>query len=89
MAAGWGFACAMFWMAYFFVRAELGANASLSPGDELVLTAAGGLFLWTIAGFSISVVGLFNTSLAAGSTPILLALPVPGIATNEGASTKQ
>ena len=52
LGTAWGFACAMFWMAYFIIVSQ---NAAI-PGthDPLVVNFALGLFLTTIVGLALS-----------------------------------
>lgn len=63
LAAGWGFACAMFWMAYFTIRAEMIAT----PGfvDPIILQFALGLFVWTAVGLVISLILIARGNAAA------------------------
>lgn len=52
LGIGWGFACAMFWMAYFLIRQESVQKPELA--DPLVLNTALALFVATIIGMAIS-----------------------------------
>ena len=56
LAAGWGFACGMMWMAFFLIRDE----ATLDPDkfDLIVLYGAGILFAWTLLGLGLSLVSI-------------------------------
>lgn len=62
LSTGWGFACAMFWMAYFFIHAEFKANPDLA--DPVVETGALVLFIWTLVGLSLSFVAIFKQAKA-------------------------
>lgn len=54
LGVGWGFACAMFWMAYFLIRQEFALKPETA--DPLVLYVCLGLFLATVAGLLASLV---------------------------------
>ena len=56
LTAGWGFACAMFWMAYFIIAADL--STSPRDADPIVEYFALGLFIWTLIGFGLALLGL-------------------------------
>ena len=57
LGIGWGFACAMFWMAFFQTR----RNNSLMPetADPLVLYVCFALFITTIAGLAVSLLQIW------------------------------
>jgi drug/metabolite transporter (DMT)-like permease len=60
LGVGWGFSCAMFWMAYFQIRRDY----ALMPetADPLVLNVCLALFITTIVGLTASLFQLLRTS---------------------------
>jgi hypothetical protein len=60
LGVGWGFACAMFWMAFFQIR----RNNALMPesADPLVLYVCLALFLITIVGLVASLLEISRTA---------------------------
>jgi hypothetical protein len=59
LTAGWGFACAMFWMSFFGHLGEvLAATPPVwSAREERLTMIIGALFLLTVAGLVLSLVG--------------------------------
>ena len=58
LGVGWGFACAMFWMAFFQIR----RNNVLTPegADPLVLYVCLALFITTISGLGMSLLQIWQ-----------------------------
>ena len=51
LTAGWGFACAMFWMSYFgHLEGVLKAGAGVDPHEHRLTMIIGAMFALTIAG---------------------------------------
>lgn len=59
LGVGWGFACAMFWMAFFQIR----RNYALTPeaSDPIVLSVCLALFVTTIVGLMASLIQISRT----------------------------
>ncbi len=59
LTGGWGFACAMLWMAFFLYL----QNYQFEPEtvDPIELVFVSGLFLWAIIGFSLSLTAIIKT----------------------------
>ena len=51
LTGGWGFSCAIFWMAYFIIAGEHSNNPR--DADPIVEAFALGLFCWSIIGFGL------------------------------------
>lgn len=60
LGMGWGFACAMFWMAFFQIR----RNYALAPetADPIVLYACLALFIITVVGLTASLFQILRTT---------------------------
>ena len=58
LAAGWGFACAMFWMSYFGHLGDLmQAGASVDEREQRLTMIIGALFALTVAGLLLTLLG--------------------------------
>jgi len=60
LTGGWGFACAIFWMAYFIIAGDLSDSAR--DADPIVEVFALGLFCWTLLGFGLALTALASSS---------------------------
>lgn len=57
LAAGWGFACAMFWMSFFSHYEGVLQAAEVSAREQRLTMIIGGLFALTAAGLVLSLAG--------------------------------
>ena len=58
LTAGWGFACAMFWMSYFgHLEGVLKAGAAVDPHERRLTMIIGAMFAVTVAGFVLALTG--------------------------------
>lgn len=60
LIGGWGFACAMFWMAFFLYLQEYRMDPSSVETNVAIFVS--GFFGWSIIGFSLALTGIIRSN---------------------------
>ncbi len=60
LTGGWGFACAMFWMAFFLYFQEYQRDPN--SVESIVMIFVSVLFVWTVIGFSFALTGIIRSN---------------------------
>lgn len=60
LTGGWGFACAMFWMAFFLYFQEYRVHTN--NVEPIVMIFVSLFFAWTVIGFSLALTGIIRSN---------------------------